>query len=85
MNRSLRKELFREIRGSATRFLSIFVMVALGCMFLVGLRSAAPDMRSEEVLNIIMEEAEPYLAGEKTAEEAAQVIQNRMQLYMSEK
>lgn len=45
MNRSLRKELFREIRGSATRFLSIFVMVALGCMFLVGLRSAAPDMR----------------------------------------
>jgi len=42
-------------------------------------------MRSEEVLNIIMEEAEPYLAGEKTAEEAAQVIQNRMQLYMSEK
>ena len=47
--------------------------------------AAAPDMRSEEVLNIIMEEAEPYLAGEKTAEEAAQVIQNRMQLYMSEK
>ena len=45
MNRSLRKELFREIRGSFTRFLSIFVMVALGCMFLVGLRSAAPDMR----------------------------------------
>lgn len=47
--------------------------------------ATAPDMRSEEVLNIIMEEAEPYLAGEKTAEEAAQVIQNRMQLYMSEK
>ena len=45
MNRSLRKELFREIRGSFTRFLSIFVMVGLGCMFLVGLRSAAPDMR----------------------------------------
>lgn len=45
MNRSLRKELFREIRSSVTRFLSIFVMVALGCMFLVGLRSAAPDMR----------------------------------------
>lgn len=45
MNRSLRKVLFREIRGSFTRFLSIFIMVALGCMFLVGLRSAAPDMR----------------------------------------
>lgn len=45
MGRTLRKELFREIKGSFTRFLSIFVMVALGCMFLVGLRSAAPDMR----------------------------------------
>ncbi len=46
MNRSLRKDLMREIRGSWTRFLSIFVMVALGVLFLVGLRSAAPDMRA---------------------------------------
>ena len=46
MNRSLRKELFREIRSSRARFLSIFIMVALGVMFLVGLRSAAPDMRN---------------------------------------
>ncbi len=45
MNKSLRRELFREIRGSWNRFLSILVMVALGVMFLVGLRSAAPDMR----------------------------------------
>ncbi len=45
VNRSLRKMLFREIRDSFTRFLSIFIMVALGTMFLVGLRSAAPDMR----------------------------------------
>lgn len=45
MNRSLRKELLREIRRSRTRFLSILVMVGLGVMFLVGLRSAAPDMR----------------------------------------
>ena len=46
MNRGLRKDLLREIRHSATRFLSILVMVALGVMFLVGLRSAAPDMRT---------------------------------------
>lgn len=46
VNRSLRKDLRREIRHSFTRFLSILVMVGLGVMFLVGLRSAAPDMRS---------------------------------------
>ena len=46
MSRTLRKELIREIRGSRTRFLSILVMVALGVLFLVGLRSAAPDMRA---------------------------------------
>ncbi len=46
MNRVLRKELLREIRYSRSRFLSIFVMVALGVLFLVGLRSAAPDMRN---------------------------------------
>lgn len=45
MNKSLRRELAREIRGSVPRFLSILTMVALGVMFLVGLRSAAPDMR----------------------------------------
>lgn len=46
MNESLRKELFREIHSSRNRFLSILIMVALGVMFLVGLRSAAPDMRT---------------------------------------
>ncbi len=45
MNKSLQTELAREIRGSMPRFLSILTMVALGVMFLVGLRSAAPDMR----------------------------------------
>ena len=42
----MQKDLRREIRRSFTRFLSILVMVGLGVMFLVGLRSAAPDMRS---------------------------------------
>ena len=46
MNRRLRTDLAREIRGSLPRFLSILLMVALGVMFLVGLRSAAPDMRA---------------------------------------
>lgn len=46
MRKTLQKELWREIHNSRNRFLSIFVMVALGVMFLVGLRSAAPDMRN---------------------------------------
>ena len=45
MSRQLRIELRREIRRSLPRFLSILVMVALGVLFLVGLRSAPPDMR----------------------------------------
>lgn len=45
MNRTLRKTLRREIRNTFPRFLSILIMVALGTLFLVGLRSAAPDMR----------------------------------------
>lgn len=46
MYKSLRTDLVREIRHSLPRFLSILLMVALGVMFLVGLRSAAPDMRA---------------------------------------
>ncbi|MDD6023237.1 MAG: ABC transporter permease [Oscillospiraceae bacterium] len=42
----MRKTLLREIRSSFPRFLSILIMVALGTMFLVGLRSAAPDMQA---------------------------------------
>ena len=46
MNRSLFTDLRREIRRSLTRYCSILLMIALGCMFFVGLRSAAPDMRA---------------------------------------
>ena len=42
VNKSLRTDLAREIRRSLPRFLSILLMVALGVMFLVGLRSTAP-------------------------------------------
>ena len=36
---------FREIRGSISRFLSIFAIVALGVGFLAGLMATTPDMR----------------------------------------
>ncbi|MGM9603162.1 MAG: hypothetical protein ACI3W5_16445 [Faecousia sp.] len=39
----------------------------------------------DAVLNIISEAAQPYFAGDKTAEEAAAVIQSRMEVYLAEK
>ncbi len=38
--------------------------------------------RNEEILAIVTEEAEAFFAGDKTAEEAAEIIQNRVQLYL---
>ena len=38
------KTLLREIRGSLSRFLAIFAIVALGVGFLAGLTAASPDM-----------------------------------------
>lgn len=43
--KALTKDIFREIRKSRSRFVSILVMVLLASMFLCGLRSAAPDMQ----------------------------------------
>lgn len=43
--RALRKDFFMEIRRSPGRFLSIFFIVAIGCAFFSGIRSAEPDMR----------------------------------------
>ena len=39
------KECFRSIRGSFSRFLAIFLIVALGAGFLAGLLATTPDMR----------------------------------------
>lgn len=39
------KDVIREIRGSFKRFLSIAAIIALGCGFFVGLKSASPDMK----------------------------------------
>ena len=42
----MRKELFRVISGSIGRFLSIFVMVAIGCGFYAGVKSTGDEMRT---------------------------------------
>lgn len=41
-------------------------------------------VRSQPVLDIVLEEAGAYFAGQKTAEEVAKIIQSRVQLYVSE-
>ena len=46
MKKSYRKTLFREVRGSLSRFLAIFAIVALGVGFLAGLWATSPDMYS---------------------------------------
>lgn len=43
--RALRKDFFMEIRRNKGRFISIFLIVALGVAFYSGIQSAAPDMR----------------------------------------
>ena len=42
---ALRKDTFREIKFSLSRFLSIFAIVALGSGFLVGLKATSPNMK----------------------------------------
>lgn len=39
---------------------------------------------NDDLLSIIVEQAEPYFAGDKTLEETAQLIQNRAKLYVNE-
>ena len=43
---ALNKDIFREIKNTRSRFLSIFVLVALAVAFLAGLRTTAPDMEA---------------------------------------
>ena len=38
----------------------------------------------QEIMDIIMEEAAAFFDGQKTAEETANLIQNRLSLYMAE-
>lgn len=45
MNRSLHKNLNREIRRTFTRFMSIFSICMLGVAFFAGIRATSPDMQ----------------------------------------
>ena len=46
MNKTYRKNILRQVRGTRNRFLAIFAIVALGVSLLVGLVQTAPDMRA---------------------------------------
>lgn len=50
----------------------------------VGKISNEADDMQLAVLDIVQEEAEAYFTGDKTAEETAEIIQNRVQLYLDE-
>ena len=43
--KALRKDFYVEVKKSLNRFISIFLIVALGVAFYSGIQSAAPDMR----------------------------------------
>lgn len=45
MKKALHKDFWMEIRKSKARFMSIFLIVALGVAFFSGIQAAAPDMR----------------------------------------
>ncbi len=42
------------------------------------------EQMDAEVLNIILEEASGYFSGQKSMEDVASVVQNRVQLYLNE-
>ena len=46
---------------------------------------AKPYHSNNAINDIIYEEIEAYLAGQKTAEEVAAIMDNRVQLYLNEK
>lgn len=48
------------------------------------LSSGGNSYYDENIIRIIEEEAEPYFTGEKTAEEAAKMIQSRVSIYLKE-
>ena len=43
--RAMKKDFWMEIKKSRGRFLSIFLIVALGVSFFSGIRAAEPDLR----------------------------------------
>ncbi len=45
MNKSLLKDIFREVKKSFSKFLAILAIIAISVAFFVGVRMTAPDMR----------------------------------------
>lgn len=45
MKKALKKDFWMEIRKNKARFISIFIIVALGVAFFSGIQAASPDMR----------------------------------------
>ena len=45
MKRAQRTDLFRELKKSFNRYISILLIMALGVAFYAGVRSAEPDMK----------------------------------------
>ena len=43
--KALHKDFWMEIRKSKARFISIFLIVALGVAFFSGIQASSPDMR----------------------------------------
>ena len=41
---SLLKDTYRQIKTTASRFIAIMAIIALGCGFFAGLKSTCPDM-----------------------------------------
>ena len=42
------------------------------------------DLENDEIIKIIREEAQGYYSGQKSAEDVAEVIQNRVRMYVEE-
>ena len=48
--KAMHKDFWMEIRKSKARFISIFMIVALGVAFFSGIQASSPDMRFSEKL-----------------------------------
>ncbi len=48
--KAIHKDFWMEIRKSKARFISIFMIVALGVAFFSGIQASSPDMRFQEML-----------------------------------
>ena len=45
MKKTFFKNLFRDVKGTLSRFLSIVIIIAMGVAFYAGIRATSPDMK----------------------------------------